>query len=215
MNLAIIRATAVAVAVSCCGVPGVARADATMGRLVYHFSYGTKQNVTARDAPNNMEIYGVNSGQSESTQITGGTNGISHYAGVLEDKGTMTVDLMKQQADGALVVMISEQGENVRRAPPALCVVYGNTHVLCDPNKTVYTEEYTLLRFLGRNFVDPSALDAKKHWMIVQDSGGLNVRADYTIDGNQNGKMAISETRSVRQAGGGSLTTDIQTKIGL
>ncbi len=200
--------------------PSIARADATtMGTLIYSFTYSSKQSVTARDSSNNAATYGTMLPGPEQragagTGITGGNNGISHYDGALDDKGTMTVQLLKQQPDGALVVTISEEGQNVRRAPPAECVVYGNTHVLCDPNKTVYTEEYTLLRFLGRNFVDPSALDANKHWLITQDSGGLNVQASYTINGNANGKMAISETRSVRPSGGGSLTTDIQTKIG-
>jgi len=192
--------------------PCAARADATMGQLVYTFTYSSNQNVTARDAPNNMEVYGTTN--DAATAITGGSNGISHYGGNLNDKGTMTVDVVKQQPDGALVVMISEQGQDVRRAPPAECVIYGNTHVICDPSKTVYTEEYTLMRFLGRNFVDPSALDANKHWVIVQNSNGLDVSANYTIDSNNDGKMQISETRSLRQPGGGSLTTDIQTKIG-
>ena len=126
----------------------------------------------------------------------------------------MTVNVVRQQPDGALVVMVSEQGENVRRAPPAECVVYGNTNVICDPNKTVYTEEYTLLRFLGGNFVDPSALDAHRHWQIVQNTPALNVMANYTINSNDNGIMQIGETRSLRNPKGGSLTTDIQTKIG-
>jgi hypothetical protein len=191
-----------------CAVPSNASALSTMGTLVYNFTYSTKQDTTARDSSTNVE--GANALGLSGEQ----SNGMSHYGGALNDKGTMTVALVKQQSDGALVVMISEQGENVRRAPAAECVVYGNTHVICDPNKTVYSEEYTLLRFLGRNFVDPSQLDAKKHWAITQNGGGLDIQADYTIAGNSNGKMQIDETRSLRQPGGGSLTTDVQAKIG-
>jgi hypothetical protein len=191
--------------------PIASRADSTMGQLVYAFTYSANQSVNARDSANQAEAYGESGANGNSLAQS---SGISHYGGSLNDKGTMTVQLVHQQPDGALVVMISEQGQDVRRAPPAECVVYGNTHVICDPNKTVYTEEYTLLRFLGRNFVDPSQLDASRHWMITQDSGGLNVHADYVINSNNNGKMQISETRSLRAPGGGSLTTDIQTKVG-
>ena len=190
--------------------PIASRADSTMGQLVYAFTYSGNQEVTARDSANGAEDYASTANGPEATQ----SSGISHYGAVLEDKGTMTVQLVHQQPDGALVVMISEQGQEFRRAPAAECVVYGNTHVICDPNKTVYPEEYTLLRFLGRNFVDPSQLDASRHWTITQDSGGTNVHADYVINSNDKGKMQISETRSLRQPGGGSLTTDIQTKVG-
>jgi hypothetical protein len=127
----------------------------------------------------------------------------------------MTVQIVgKPQDDGGQVVTISEAGENIRRAPTATCVVYGNTNVMCDPNKTVYTEEYTLLRFLGSKFVDPNALDKNKHWEVSQDSPAENVTADYSINGNDNGTMQISEVRKIREAKGGSLTTDVQTKIG-
>lgn len=195
------------VALSC--APIAARADTTMGRLVYSFTYGSNDNTTARDSSSGDEAV-----DSQGGTYSGVSNGMSQYSGSLDDKGTMVVDILRQQPDGALVVMISEQGENVRRAPPAECVVYGNTNVICDPNKTVYSEEYTLLRFLGGNFVDPNSLDSKGHWQIVQDSPSLDVKADYTINGNANGVMQIGETRSIRYPKGGSLTTDIQSKIG-
>jgi hypothetical protein len=193
--------------------PIASLADSTMGQLVYAFTYSANQSVSARDSANAAEAYGQGSASSGGN-VQAQSNGISHYGGSLTDKGTMTVQLVRQQPDGALVVMVSEQGEETRRAPAAECVVYGNTHVICDPNKTVYPEEYTLLRFLGRNFVDPSQLDASRHWTITQDSGGTNVHADYVVNSNDKGKMQISETRSIREAGGGSLTTDIQTKVG-
>jgi hypothetical protein len=188
-----------------------ASADTPAGTLVYHFSYSSQQNITARDSSTPAES--VNT-ETESLNTAGGTNGMSTYQGQLNDKGTITVNIVRQQPDGALVVMISEQGENVHRAPPAECVVYGNTNVICDPNKTVYTEEYTLLRFLGGNFVDPNALDANRHWQIVQNTPTLDVTANYTINSQSNGIMQIGESRSLRYPKGGSLTTDIQSKIG-
>lgn len=176
-----------------------ARDGAALRRLVYTFSYSESQNVAARDTVNAAEWTG---------------SGISHYSGAVADKGTMIVDVIRRQPDGALVVAISEQGENVRRAPPAECVVYGDTNVICDPNKTVYIEEYALLRFLGGNFVDPDALDGKRHWQIAQNTAALDLKADYTINSSSNGVMQIGETRSMRNPKGGSLTTDAQSKIG-
>jgi hypothetical protein len=197
------------------GAPLAVRADSTPaqpeGKLVYNFSYSAKQDVTARDSANGAQGIGAPNGAgTDAIQ----SNGISHYGGNLTDKGTMTVEVVRTQPDGALVVSISEAGENIRRAPPATCVVYGNTNVICDPNKTVYTEEFTLLRFLAANFVNPDALDAKRHWQIVQDSGEHNIKADYTIGSNNNGMLQINEVRSVRERSGGTLTTDIQSKIG-
>jgi hypothetical protein len=189
--------------------PSLARADApAAATLVYSFSYSADQSITARDSSTNTEDISTD-------LVSGGNNGISHYGGKLDDKGTMTVQIIgKPQADGGQVVTISEAGENTRRAPAATCVVYGNTHAICDPNKTVYTEEYTLLRFLGSKFVDPGQLDKNKHWEISQNAPSLDVTADYTISSNNHGAMQITETRKLRQASGGSLTTDIQTKIG-
>jgi hypothetical protein len=186
-------------------------ADPTTGQLVYAFSYSSNQDVAARDSANQAEPYGTSGANGNELAQS---SGISHYSGRLNDKGTMTVQVVGKESDGGLVVNISEQGEQIRRAPPATCVVYGNTNVICDPNKTVYTEEYTLLRFLGSNFVDPNALDANRHWAIAQNTPSLNVKADYRINSNNNGIMQISETRSVHQPSMASLTTDVQTKIG-
>lgn len=184
-----------------------APSGSTAQRLIYSFTYSADQNTTARDSANPAEDYGNAGALAQS-------NGISSYRGSLSDKGTMTVQVLAVQQDGGLVVNISENGENVRRAPAAACVVYGNTRVICDPNKTVYPEEYTLLRFLGRDFVDAGNLDAHRHWQIMQNSPTMNVTADYVLGPTTSSNVAVTETRKIRQVGGGSLTTDVQTRIG-
>jgi hypothetical protein len=176
--------------------------------LVYSFTYSAKQDINAKDSSNPAEDYGNAGG------LAAPGSGTSHYSATLTDKGTMTVGVLAKQQDGGLIVSISENGEQTRKAPAATCVVYGNTRVICDPNKTVYSEEYTLLRFLGPNFVDPNNIDAKRHWQITQDSPNLNITADYIIGPTTTSDVQVSEARKVRQSGGGSLTTDIQTKIG-
>ncbi len=200
---------AAALVASLSAVPLVVRAYSSSGQLVYSFTYSSNQDVTARDSSTSAEDVNSESGLSG-----GSTNGgMSNYHGSLNEKGTMTVSVTGKQADDGLIVDISEQGENIHRAPPATCVVYGSTRVICDPNKTVYPEEYTLLRFLGPNFVDPNSLDAKRHWQTAQSGGGEVIKGDYTIDANTGGVMQIGEVRSIRPAGGGNETTDVQTKI--
>ena len=190
-------------------LPSVARAYTnTVPTLVYSFTYSAKQDVNAKDSANPAEDYG-NAGA-----FAASGSGTSHYSGSLTDKGTMTVQVIAKQQDGGLIVTIGETGQQTRRAPAATCVVYGNTRVICDPNKTVYSEEYTLLRFLGPNFVDPNNIDAKRHWQITQNSPNLNITADYVIGPTTTSDVQVSEARKIRQSGGGSLTTDIQTKIG-
>ena len=192
--------------------PTVVFADSPPVQLVYNFTYSSNQQIAARDSSNSIE-----SVDTEMLELAGGTadNGISHYGGAVSDKGTMTVQVIGTEQDGGLVVNISEAGQQARRAPAATCVVYGSTRVICDPNKTVYTEEYTLLRFLGGKFVDPSQLDANKHWTATGLNGpALVVSADYTINGNNNGQMQIGEKRIIKASGVGHLTTDVETKIG-
>src|SRR5690348_12600476 len=124
--------TAALLAASFSALTAVAQADTTAsatpaGTLVYHFSYSATQNISSRDSANpvqdvTMAIGGAGAGANPggAGASLGGTSGsgASHYGGTLTDKGTMTVNIVKKQPDGALVVMISEQGENIRRASP-------------------------------------------------------------------------------------------------
>ncbi|HEX4012321.1 MAG TPA: hypothetical protein VHX17_00370 [Candidatus Cybelea sp.] len=171
-----------------------ARADAPpLRHLVYSFTYESRQH---GNVPNDA-----------------GSSGARTYNGTLDDQGTMTVDVLREAQDRGLVVLVSEQGQGPRRADPATCAVYGNTTVVCEPKKIVNAEELTLLRFLGANFFDPSALDAKQSWSVSDKKGGTTMAATYTVTSNTNGVMKISETRHVESTAQGSITVDTQTKI--
>lgn len=143
-----------------------------------------------------------------------GTSGAHDYSGNLNDSGQITVNVQREQADRGLVLTISEHGSNGRNAGAATCVVYGNTNIICDPNATVNSEEFTLLRFLGSNFINPSEIDENSHWKIQTSDAVVSTVADYHIASNANGVMQITETREVTQRGPGERHTNIQTKIG-
>jgi len=177
-----------------------------MRQLVYSFTYGSTQNVNARDSSN------YNTDPNGNIMPVAGS-GVSNYKGTLCDKGTMLVDVMREQPDKGLVVVVSENAEVTRKAPPATCVVYANTEVICDPNKTVNPEEYTLLRFMASNFVDPNVLDEKKHWGYDSVTGGTALKADYTIVHSDGTKMTIDEVRNIKRQDTQGQTTSIYSKI--
>lgn len=160
--------------------------------MVYSFTWGTASQLEIQDSG-----------------IGGGGSGMSDFNGRNSDLGTITVNVLREQPDHGLVVVLSETAQKTRNASPALCVVYGTTIWVCDPNKTVHEEEATLLRFLGANFVDPALIDAKQHWEIKNSNGrGYSIDANYAIVKNDNGNMTIQENRVVKQAedSGGGIT---------
>jgi hypothetical protein len=171
-----------------------ALADAPpLRHLIYSFTYEQNQHGSVTSEP--------------------GSTGNRSYTGKLDDRGTMTVDVLREAPDRGLVVVVSEQGEQTRRAAAATCAVYGNTTVVCDPTKAINPEELTLLRFLGANFYDPNLVDPKHHWSVAVRNGGMTMNADYTIVSDDNDVMKIDETRHVEDTSHGSITVDTQTKI--
>jgi len=176
-------------------------AGTPLRHLVYTFTWGSSNNTEVHtsgmgdgDAPGGgsggVSVSGANS--------TASASGISSFKADANDKGTITVDVLREQPnDHGLVVTVSEQAHDNRSAVSATCVVFGNTDVICDPNAKINYEELTLLRFLGANFIDPNQIDAKQHWRVGESNGGYSVSADYTIASNANGVMKISEDRTV------------------
>lgn len=140
----------------------------------------------------------------------GGTgSGIAHYGGGNSDKGTITLDVMGVQPDSGLVVSISEQGRGDRSADAATCVAYGMGSVVCDPNKKINEEEMSLLRVIGRNFVDPAQIDLKHHWQTSENINGGTETNDYTIANDSgNGVLGIDYLRVLKVEGANGFRAD-------
>jgi hypothetical protein len=186
--------------------PAAADAPPTPTRhLVYDFTYGSSSDLTVEDA-------GI---ASTGGQMTAGASasGISDDRSGQADQGTITVDVMQIQPDTGLVVDVSEQAQTYRTAVVAECIVYGNTNVVCDPEKKVNDEELLVLRLLGRNFVDPAQVDDKNHWRVAHsDTDGI-MTDDFTIAKNVNGAMQIASERVFKRLGAQIVTTTSDTKI--
>lgn len=167
------------------GATAGAQQTKPMRQLAYSFDISITQDRTVHS-----------SGVGEAGGGTG--SGMTHYGGGNSDKGTITVDVLGVGSDTGLIVMIAEQGRGDRTAAPAECVAYPIGSVLCETEKKVNEEEMTLLRMLGRNFVNPSQLDFKKHWQNVNAMPGGKETNDYTITGDDNnGLLAINYVRAL------------------
>ena len=157
-----------------------------------------------------------NFGVSIATTLTEHTSGIggdgpasgsvdSH--GSNSDTGTIVADVMAVQPDTGLVVRVSETGRGARNNAPTMCVTYGTGSVLCDmsaggPNE----EEMSLLRVLGRDFVNAALMDAKNHWRTsAQGAGGAETN-DYTMN-STNGDVADISFQRVLEVGGAQAFT--------
>ena len=182
-----------------------ATAPPVQRHLVYTFTYGVS---TDRQ----VHTSGMGAGGNGDASGTA-ASGMADFTGGNEDKGTIAVDVVREQPDTGLVVSVSEAARDSRSAEPATCVVYSDTTIVCDPNKKINAEELTLLRFLGVHFVDPNQLDAKQHWH-VERAGAISSAADYTIDKNVDGALTISEVRVVKEIGARARTTNVNATVG-
>jgi hypothetical protein len=144
----------------------------------------------------------------------GAGTGMTHYGAGNSDKGSITVDVMGVQPDTGLIVNIAEQGRGDRSAAPAMCVVYGIGLVNCEPNAKVNEEEMSLLRVLGRNFVNPATIDNRHHWQNVESGAGGKEINDYTIarDDN-NGVLSIDFQRQLTVEGAAGYRADTTGNI--
>jgi len=190
-------------------------APAPVRHLVYAFTYSNAQSQTIHDS-------GIGNSDAANPKSMGGggslvagapASGVASSGNSVTDRGTISVDILRVQPDTGLVLNISEKANDRRSSLAATCVVYGNTNVICDPNMHINSEELTLLRLLGSNFVDPVQIDAKNHWRVDQSGVQDTNVADYTIDRNDNGAMDISSLRTVKVEGAQGFTSTVNGKI--
>lgn len=118
--------------------------------------------------------------------------------------------MLQVQPDNGLVVNVSEQSRGDRNAEPAMCVVYGVGSVICDSSKKINEEEMSLLRLLGRGFVNPSTIDAKHHWPYDAPTPQAKESNDHTIVGAHGDltDIALQRVLTVTGAQGYVSTTD-------
>jgi hypothetical protein len=169
--------------------------------LVYTFTWGSTTDLQMQSS--GMTEHGGTSG-----------SGTSDFGGGNQDKGTITVDVMREQPDRGLVLSVSEQAQGERSAPPTTCVVFGNTNVICDSSGKVNVEELSLVRLLGPTFVDPAQIDAKQHWRVQENAPDVSTVSDFTIEANAGGVLKIAETRTVTGNGSRPYTREVTSAIG-
>ncbi len=147
-----------------------------------------------------------------SSGIGGEGSGVTDYRAGNGDRGTISVDVLAVQPDTGLVLRISEEARETRSAKPATCVVYGNGAPICDTSVKINEEELTLLRLLGRTFVDQSQIDSKHHWQLATTSPTFSETSDFTIVGESSGVLKITGQRVSKAEGaqGSRTTTNLQ-----
>ncbi len=166
--------------------PAPAAPAGPLRHLVYSYTFGVETDL-----------------ETHASGIGTGGSGIANSEASHQDQGTITVDVLKEDASKGLVVKISENSQTNRTAKPATCVVYGTTATICDPNAVVHPEEVAILRLLGENFVDPAKIDAKQQWSQESTSANGDTKSVFTIAKNDNGVMTINESRTDSDKVGG------------
>lgn len=180
--------------------------------LVYSFTYGATTDLHIHSS--GIGAINTDIKQSPGMVRAAAASGVSDNRDGTADQGTITVDVMGEDANKGLVVRIRENAQNSRSAKPTECVVYGTTATICDPNGTVRLEETSILRLLASNFVDPAKIDAHQQWSVDVSSGQFDNASLFTIAKNHDGRMTIDEQRTSNQhVGGKMMSTNTSSTI--
>lgn len=144
----------------------------------------------------------------------GPTSGTSESHAGNMDKGQITVDVVTVQPDTGLVVNVAEHGENSRNSVPTMCVAYGTGAVVCDQSHgDVNEEEMSLLRVIGKDFVNHALIDNKNHWQYAQTTPEAKETNDYTIDSTNGDVLGISFARFLKVENGRPFEATTNGKI--
>lgn len=176
-------------------VSRAAMADNTVKRhVVFDFTVGVVSDQHTKDS---SVKYGIPNAAGISP-VLHGTGDNSDKSNV-SDKGQITVDYQGIEADGGLVVQVSEAARTNRTSAPATCIIYPDTNVAC-VNGNVYPEEITTLRTLSPKFFNPAALDVHRHWKVNAPSAGVAIDFSAVPQGSQS--MHIQSQRNEESRSG-------------
>jgi|SRR5579884_806036 len=115
------------------------------------------------------------SGQTESYEGTSTGMATAGY------DGTMSVDILALANDGGMVVRasVTMNGE-IRPEQAVTCAVYGDGRVICPADAPITGAMHVLFSHLGRNFYDPSIIDASGKWTRTDEGKELIASASFT-----------------------------------
>lgn len=119
--------------------------------------------------------------------------------------GKITVAVQQATADGGLVIDLTEMVDREDKPRQTIrCAVYGATSdFVCSQDVPVTNEERVLVSYLGRQFFDPSRLDAKSHWQTEPKikQGAMAIENDYTVTKVDGNVLTIAVDREERNGG--------------
>lgn len=121
------------------------------------------------------------------------------------DRGSISIGMLGKQSDGSLVVRVM-QSPAQHDASAVTCVVYPTTALICDPSKTVSSEEVTLLRYLAPGVVDPN--QDKASWQLQDGNPKTSFKATFKVLQTAHGIMTVGERRSATGEAGPYSTDD-------
>ena len=117
--------------------------------------------------------------------------------------GTMSVDVLALAKDGGIVVRASMMMDHQIRPQEAVtCAVYGDGRVICPANAPITGAMHELFSHLGRDFYDPSIIDANGKWSRSQNGGGVDVESAFASKPTKDPNVvSISERTTVEPRG--------------
>lgn len=143
------------------------------------------------------------SGHSTATATVESYDGTSSGIGSAGYDGTMSVDVLALAKDGGMVVRatVMMDGE-IRPQQSVTCAVYGDGRVMCPANAPITGPMHVVLAHLGRDFYDPSIIDANGKWVRNMDGGNLAVDSTFTSQTTKDpGILSIHEVTTVKPRG--------------
>lgn len=186
-------------------------AAATPRELVYAYTFESNRTYDADHAYGIAKADPGGGGTFYIHNIDHDYRPISSQDGTQRRSGTIAVDVVREEPDGGFVLRVRESLPGAAAGDGFDCVAFGDTTVVCDPNHPIGPEIPALLGLLGKDFVDPSRLDAARHWRIGPQAA-YGTTADYRIVGNAGTLLEIEEN-GIRTQQDSPAKTSIGAKI--